>query len=75
MCQSTEKEETSDTIKTLKTAWIKELRMASENDARSSVMLCCVIWYTVSGVWKALQSYQTPLTQCLQNATKYKGCV
>jgi hypothetical protein len=33
MCQSTEKKETSGTIKTIKTAWIKELRMTSENDA------------------------------------------
>jgi hypothetical protein len=33
MRQSIVKKETSGTIKTLKTAWIKELRMTSENDA------------------------------------------
>jgi hypothetical protein len=33
MCQSIVKKETSETIKTLKTAWIKEMRMTSENDA------------------------------------------
>jgi len=33
MCQSIGKNETSETIETLKTARIKELRMTSENDA------------------------------------------
>lgn len=33
ICQSIAKKETSETIKTLKTAWIKELRITSENDA------------------------------------------
>jgi hypothetical protein len=33
MCQSIVKKKTSETIQKLKTAWIKEMRMNSENDA------------------------------------------